>query len=125
MNFKKMNGRTGAIIIICFVIILIYIQTKIRNHIYKNYGHYTIGTTIYKYLTPVSGSYIRYSYKVRNIYYEKDAPYTNAYPKYPGGRYYVEFNNNKPSMSKLLENKPVPDSIKEAPPDGWSKIPGE
>lgn len=40
-----------------------------------------------------------------------------------GKRFYVMFYPSNPKNSKVLLNKPVPDSIKEAPPEGWDKIP--
>lgn len=40
-----------------------------------------------------------------------------------GNRYYVKFETNNPKNSQILLNKPVPDSIKEAPSQGWDKIP--
>ena len=40
-----------------------------------------------------------------------------------GKRYFVMFYPPNPQNSKILIDKPVPDSIKEAPPEGWDKIP--
>lgn len=41
-----------------------------------------------------------------------------------GGRYYVEFSSKDPSNSKLLLAYPVPDSITDAPGQGWTYMPG-
>jgi hypothetical protein len=38
--------------------------------------------------------------------------------------YYVEYSYKDPKINDLLENRPVRDtSIKEAPPEGWVKLP--
>jgi len=42
-----------------------------------------------------------------------------------GKRYYVKFSIKDPNLSDFLENRPVPDSIKTATPNGWVKIPGD
>jgi|SRR5699024_10313940 len=43
--------------------------------------------------------------------------------KYIGKRFYVKFIVDYPQYSELLLDKPVPDSIVEAPDEGWFQLP--
>ena len=40
-----------------------------------------------------------------------------------GKRYYVKFEKDNPKNSEMLTDYPVPDSIKEAPVNGWDTLP--
>ena len=40
-----------------------------------------------------------------------------------GKRYYVKFSYLNPKHNWLLQDRPVPDSLKNAPLDGWKTIP--
>ena len=75
----------------------------------------------------MSGDYVDYVYTVNGIDYQNSSDYLHDKygTKATGGRYYVKYDVTHPQRSDLLQNKPVPDSIKEAPPNGWDKIPGE
>ena len=44
--------------------------------------------------------------------------------KHLGKRYYVRFGEKKPRIGRIFLDYPVPDSIINAPPNGWDSIPG-
>jgi hypothetical protein len=93
-----------------------------NRHLLKTYPHYTIGTTIQTYWTFASGKQLEYGYTVNNKYYKNSDSYDDK-SKVPGGKCFVKLYVNDPNISEILQDKPVPDSIKIAPPQGWKEIP--
>ncbi|MCT4614862.1 MAG: hypothetical protein N4A49_08315, partial [Marinifilaceae bacterium] len=118
---KKLNviGYIVVASIFIFLIIRSYIEIK---QLEKNH-RFTIGRIIK--IEPVSGAGINALF----IYYVKGKKYSGSYSvpdrirKRVGRRFYVMFNPDNPDSCKLLFNKPVPQRIKEAPPEGWVEIP--
>ena len=99
----------------------VYAKKKIKEN-----RKITIATTISTDRTLKSGSWIKYKFTVNDI------DYTGSKRKddrieviVPAGRYYVAYANDNPEFNELIPEKPVPDSIKAAPPGGWDRIPGE
>ena len=91
-------------------------QPKLREK-----GKYTIGY-IYKYRKRLKGADISYyKYNVRNkLWYGStiDGESEELIHK----RFLVKYVEGE-DLSKILLEYPVPDSIKEAPPEGWKKKP--
>lgn len=120
---KQNKVNTKILVVFAFIVIflIVYVSFKDYNDL-KNNGRYTIGITERKKITPKSGTNVIYKYYVNETEYES---FNDYYPDIvvPGGRYYVKFSNKNPENSHLLRNFPVPDSIKKAPPEGWSNIP--
>lgn len=113
-----------------FFIIIIFslmgIYTLWRKKVLSSNARYTIGITGDIYWTTMSGKKINFAYFVNQKSYQGSENYLND--KITSDcecRYYVEFDYRNPSYGKLLQDKPVPSSIKSAPSNGWSKIPGE
>ena len=102
----------------------IVVFTELKQYQLRTYPHYTIGITTGAYWTLRSGKQIEYSYTVNNKSYE----WHNRLGydiKVMNGRYFVKYDTKDPSISKLLQDFPVPDSIKTAPPNGWKEPPVE
>ena len=93
-----------------------------RQHQISIYKRYTIGITIKTYWTISNGKRVDFRYTVKNNAYENEDMYGYEC-KVPNGRYFVKYDTKDPSISKLIQNEPVPDSIKVSPPDGWKEIP--
>lgn len=106
------------IVIIPFIISVVYIYSK-RNPIIS--GNYTIGTITRNYWPIVSPKSIMYKYNVRNNYYTNSQTYRLGEV---GKRYLIQFSLEDPSYSNIFQDIPVPDSIREAPPEGWKELPG-
>lgn len=94
-----------------------------RHQLAKSYS-YTITETKKQISTLKNGL------KITHVYYVDGITYNTDYSKnesldivYPGARYLVRFSNNRPSISEVLWDKPVPDSIRTAPQKGWRKMP--
>ena len=103
-------------------LIILIIFGQIWQHEFRTHSRYTIGTTTGTYWTLGSGKKIEYMYFVNNskkTMSDNDEDGTKSL----GGRYFVKYDTKKPFISRLLQDKPVPDSIKTAPPDGWKEIP--
>ena len=86
-------------------------------------GRYTIGYT-YKYSQYKGGSRIYYKYKVRNkLYYSNAAVGGIKKNRLLEKRFLVRYVYDDIDLEEILLVYPVPDSIKEAPPEGWEKLP--
>ena len=106
----------GLLVVGAFINDLFINKPKLREK-----GRYTIGY-IYKYRKRLKGADISYyKYNVRNkLWYgstidgeSEELIHKRFLVKYVEGEY----------LSKILLEYPVPDSIKEAPPEGWKKKP--
>lgn len=85
-------------------------------------GRYTIGI-VYDYSQYKGGASIYYEYKVGNkLYYSNTAVGGIKKNKLLEKRFLVKYVEGE-DLSKILLEYPVPDSIKEAPPEGWKKKP--
>lgn len=86
-------------------------------------GNYTIAYATKMYWPIISYKRIEYNYIVKGKNYEA----TNIYALDPEvkipARYLVQFSLEDYSFSTIYPNIPVPDSIKEAPPEGWTELP--
>ncbi|NIF05916.1 hypothetical protein F3J23_10730 [Chryseobacterium sp. Tr-659] len=110
---------------IVFLLIVIsplfwYIYTK-QSPIKE--GNYTIAYATKMYWPVISYKRIEYNYNVDGKNYNE----TNIYALDPEvkipGRYLVQFSVKDHSFSTIYPNIPVPDSIKEAPKEGWKALP--
>ena len=110
----------GASIIIAFLYGQFITAPKFRER-----GRYTIGI-FYKYRYKKGGAYdIFYTYKVKNILFKGRYNYssTNFDKSDLGRKFLVEYVDGEEDLSSILMDCIVPDSIKEAPPEGWKKMP--
>lgn len=115
---------TPAVILILALISIIIYSNKGTKEFNKN-AKYTIGVTIGTYRSVASGKYVKFKYNIKGKSYIWSSSINYyAHTKIPGGIYYVKFDSLKPNDGYLLQNLPVPDSIKSAPPAGWKMIPG-
>lgn len=154
MDLKNKNIQVAIIIIpVLLIVIYMIINVELSKSKWNNENlkkKYTIAT-ICEFKAPVKSTSF---FKFRFIYNEKsyinrfglayrinfkNEKHTNhnkiipeiiklSIPEledYVGKRFYVKFIVNYPQYSELLLDKPVPDSIKEIPMEGWDVIPGE
>ncbi|WP_334127095.1 hypothetical protein, partial [Empedobacter brevis] len=99
----------------------------------KENFRYSIATlTEINFIGKNSSNKIKFNYSYNeNVYkgsYYFDNDSTSYYDSKIGKRFLVKINNNEWvnklfSTSRLYINKPVPDSIKEAPSEGWKELP--
>ncbi len=117
---KKFLDENKWLLIVVTIIIIVGLA---QRHFYSNKPQiYTIGKLL-KVEFPVRGSatlIFTYSYKTK-IY--KNLQGQEKLPYQIGKRYFVSIPEGYPSHGWLMLDKPVPDSIKEAPPEGWKKLP--
>ena len=64
-----------------------------------------------------------FSFNVNNITFDAIWGVESVNKALIGSRFFVKFESGNPDNCEILLDKPVPDSIKEAPPEGWDKIP--
>ena len=108
------------IFLIPFILLYMYISYK---HNPVDYGNYTIGYIDRIYWPIISYKKVSYEYTVNGKKYSNSNIHDeDANPK--KGRYYlVQFSLEDNSYSKIYQDIPVPDSIKQAPPGGWKERP--
>jgi hypothetical protein len=121
---------SSIIAVLALVAFIIYknkdLNEKAKDR--KEHLRYTIGITGKKYHNYKSSQpTIEYFYKVEQQEYSDREHIGAQFEKSVvgnGGRYYVEFSSINPSNSKLLLDRPVPDSITSSADDGWTFMPG-
>lgn len=123
----KLKDFIIAIIgIIIFLIFAYYAKDYVktyRSNVYKN-QKYTLGEITQRRNETRSNHY-RYHYFIDNRKYNGRFYFgeRGKYAHLPLGNYFVVFDSLKPKNSVLLPFINVPDSIAEAPPEGWKKLP--
>lgn len=125
MNFlnKKTCQILGICLIITLPIIIATISLQRSGNLRKNHK-FTIGIP-FKYNIIPDGNELEYYYYIMDEkYIQSQSDFPCEKPKQTlHKRFYLMFNPDNPKNSKLLLDFPVPDSIREAPPEGWNKIP--
>lgn len=97
-----------------------YVYIK-QNPIKK--GNYTIAYVTKMYWPIISYKRIEYSYYVNDKNYEGTNIYAQDFKVEIPGRYLVQFSLKDNSFSTIYPNIPIPDSIRESPPEGWTELP--
>jgi hypothetical protein len=115
-NFKSI-GTT-----IAFIVIVVAVLTLVSNEIrlYLDH-HFTIGYTNGSHKTS-KGVIIEYYFVINKVKYKGSRDALKYEPVSEGGRYFVKFLPNDPSVNRILWDKPVPEQIQLAPIDGWRDI---
>lgn len=124
---KFFNKKIFKILGICLIVampITVAIISLHQDKLLQNNHRYTYGIP-YKYNIIPDGNELEYYYFVKGEKYKQSqSDYPCDKPKQSlQKRFYIMFNPDNPKNSKLLLDFPVPDSITEAPPEGWDKIP--
>jgi len=121
MNNKTLKtvGISLLFLLIALVIVKYYID---KNSIKKEY-RVTIGN-VYDYETLTRSGYdLYYNYSVNGELYESDYIVYNNPNNFVNRRFFVAFSPSNPKNCKILLEKPVPNELKQAPLEGWERIP--
>jgi hypothetical protein len=118
---KKESYWNLWIVIVPAIILGIYIYKK---NVSIKQGNYAIGLVTKRYWPVVSHESIMYSYKKSNEQYTSSAVYDDRYKPKVGKRYLIQYSLKYDfGGAKIFQDIPVPDSIKEAPAEGWKELP--
>lgn len=118
-----------AILILGLVGLFIYGRSRnAKKDVERNENAlYTIGTTLKQYKSFRSPNpTVKYEFKVNSIEltdFEEIPDYLHGRIVTEGGRYFVQYSSKNPHNCKLLLESQVPDTLTEAPVDGWEHIP--
>ncbi|HNW69557.1 MAG TPA: hypothetical protein PKI01_04080 [Bacteroidales bacterium] len=118
---KKILNIGGIILFILIIITIIAKYSFNKNTIEKNHK-YSI-CTVQRFEGVKGGFSVGYSFFVLNTEYVVGEIVQDGNKSVVGNRFYVKFYPPNPKNSEILLDRLVPDSIKEAPPQGWDKIP--
>jgi hypothetical protein len=117
---KKIN-RIG-IFLMFLVIVIIGIYLYLRQNKLENNHRYSIGTVTH--FEAQRGSFgVDFKYKISDIEYNEGSTVNFKYSNIIGKRFYIKYYPSNPKNSEILLDLPVCDSIKEAPLNGWDKLP--
>lgn len=116
---KKVNKKSLFLLLVAIIIICII--EFYRSGVVAKEGVYTIAT-IHKVQGARGGLRIDFSYVFDNKNYTGYAVNSSYSRNDVGKRFFIQVLPNDPERS-LITDIEVPDSITEAPPEGWEKLP--
>ncbi|MBN2613570.1 MAG: hypothetical protein JXB00_18585 [Bacteroidales bacterium] len=122
MNKNKTIGRI-LISLVIFSSVIIYILGIYQRKELKKYSRYTIGYTNKVIQTTKLGKVLKYHYFINGEEYNGAKSNIKSNSVKLGERYYVIFSNKNPINSEIYLERTVPDSIRNAPSEGWEEIP--
>ena len=122
LKLSKTQQYFLGIMLVAIFGIFIYIKKQNSfSNILKN-SRYAIGNIVkinyYK-----GQDYFHYEYYENKIKYEGGIGESASNNLFVGKRYFVVFEEGNPENSMLIPFLFVPDSISEAPPEGWKEPP--
>jgi len=124
LNWQKLSGIGFLVCVIGFMVFKYYDGNEKEKKLEANH-RYTIAV-LTRYSSSTFGEKLFFSYDVqgRQIKNRENQSLTKEeFNKLKEFRYYVMYWPQEPDVCVLFLNLPVPDSIKNIPPDGWKKIP--
>jgi hypothetical protein len=120
MNARKLNALGG---IMALLLVLGWIGYDFLKLARLNIDHrFSIGTVVSQSRSGNGGPYFHYEFLVDGILYSRGSP-PDENPKILGSRYYVKYLPSDPTISMILWDKSVSDSIQRAPKSGWENLP--
>jgi hypothetical protein len=107
------------------LLLAIHIGERIYSYPYRKYGIYTVCTItdVRKTGGRVGRSSFFYFFYKGKKYDGRTVTGDLTTKKDIGRRFFVRFLKEDPSHCGIIADKPVPDCIKEVPPEGWEIIP--
>jgi hypothetical protein len=111
-----LKGLVTFLMVVTLIFFFVYISVQ-RSKLASN-GRYTIGTTIAQ-----NGKFISLKFKVNGQEFVADHNRLKYSPEERDGRYFIKYLPSDPEVNEVYWDKPVPDCIGEAPPEGWKEIP--
>ena len=108
-----------------FIILAFFYGKFISAPKFEKRGKYTIGK-FESFGSKRGGMYgVKFSFKTGNKINLGESNYSESRfnKTYIGKRFLVKYVEDEEDLSTILLEYPVPDSIKEAPPNGWKKLP--
>jgi len=118
-----MKNKLHNLGIVIFIGTILFIGIlAIRNRTVLSLNHkYTIGT-VYNFEAEKGGFRVEYKYMVSAKTFHATSIVNDKHEAIIGKRFYVSFYPPNPRNSEILIDKPVQDSLKEAPSNGWEKL---
>lgn len=117
----KIINRIGLFLMF-LAIVITGLYLYLRQNKLENSHRYSIGTVTH--FEAQQGSFgVDFKLIISGKEYDGGCTVYNKYNNIVGKRFFVKYYPKNPKNSEILLEKPVPDSIKEAPPNGWDKIP--
>ncbi len=110
--------------IIFALVFIVMISKNLYDHYSLKSSHrYTVGIVESVEINSKGGFGVKFYYTVSLKNYNGSTVIYQYDKSLIGDRFYVKFSPSNPKNCELLLEKRVPSNIKEAPPEGWKKIP--
>lgn len=113
------NRIIASITIVAFLLSiawLVWDKHYSRETLSEN-GRYTIGS-IYRIVKTTGGYLTEFKFMYQKMWLEDQTVMKNRYKK--DHLYFVKYSSKDISINRILVNIPVPDTVRESPPNGWS-----
>ncbi len=120
---NKATLKTIGIILLFTFISLVILKYYLDRHNLKKEHRFTIGSVYRFEVLAKSGYDLYFNYYVKEKKYESDYIVYKNPKSFVDKRFFVNFSPSNPQNCRLLIGTPVPDNIKNAPPEGWERIP--
>jgi hypothetical protein len=121
MSYLRKNWKNILVICIFPALVLYGIWRKYQV---THFPRYTIATTTRKIFTAKSGFEIEFLYKIDGQQYKSyGADIEKYHIEYPNARYLLKYSYKNPSACEIQWDLKVPDTIGQAPLNGWKEPP--
>jgi hypothetical protein len=93
-----------------------------QNNDLNSKGRYTIGITVGESVVS-RGPWIKFKFEANGSEYFSEQRSLKYRPTINGGKYYVKYLPSNPEINEIYWDRPVPETTKDAPSEGWIEIP--
>lgn len=111
----------GGLLLVLFAVAWLWVRQG-RDLMHQR-AHYTIGYLTGWHPTPKSGIYYDFRFAVAGTTYESSSPGEAGMETANGTRCVVKYDSIDPATSVGYFKIPIPDSIRQAPANGWRRPP--
>ncbi|MBL7877969.1 MAG: hypothetical protein JNL53_20050 [Cyclobacteriaceae bacterium] len=111
----------GSIIFFAFLVVILF-KIYYDDYMIANHGRFCIGITK-GWKRTAKGPTVYYEFLINGKIFGSSAKSGKDTLVLNGGRYFVRFLPNDPTVSRVMWDRPVPDCIGKQPLLGWAEIP--
>ncbi len=112
--------KYGGVVFLCALFGYIIYEAYSQTYELAYKARYTVGKVTEHSRSGHLVKKVDYKYFVNGVEYERRENYQGGEI---GKEYFVKYSTQTPTYSNLLQDMPVPDSIKSVPHEGWKEMP--
>ena len=119
--WQRVFPNVGAVVVVIGAIV--WGGVLYRTSMGLRQGKYTIGYVTGRTVMPSSGWSVQYRFMLGDIIYTGSKAEHSGMNRADGARYLVKYDSLAPDWHQVYYEAPIPDSIRRAPRNGWSRRP--